>query len=186
MMMYRIALWLCLVAGLATAAPQDYRLNTARSTVGFTYGFGEVENEGRMPVKSAVMRIDLGNISASQIDVSLDASRARAGFFFATQAMKGPEVLDTAHFPTIRFTSTRITGNLRKARIVGNLTVRGITRPVTLSAALYRQRGTAPDDLDNLTVLLTGTISRSAFGADGFSAYVGDLIGLRIIARIEK
>ncbi|MDA3857739.1 MAG: hypothetical protein PF480_05785 [Roseovarius sp.] len=36
LMMYRIALLLCLIAGLATAAPQDYRLNTARSTVGFT------------------------------------------------------------------------------------------------------------------------------------------------------
>lgn len=185
-MMYRIALLLCLIAGLATAAPQTYRLNTARSTVGFTYGFGEAENKGQMPVKSATMQIDLRNVSASHIDVSLDADGARAGFFFATQAMKGPEVLDTAQFPTVRFTSTRITGTLRKARIIGNLTVRGVTRPVTLDAALYRQRGTDPEDLDNLTVLLNGSISRSAFGANGFSAYVGDKIGLRIIARIEK
>ncbi|MDA3857738.1 MAG: YceI family protein [Roseovarius sp.] len=139
-----------------------------------------------MPVKSATMRIDLRNVSASQIDVSLDASGAKAGFFFATQAMKGPEVLDTARFPTVRFTSTRITGSLLKATVVGDLTVRGVTRPVTLNAALYRQRGTDPVDLDNLTVLLTGTISRSAFGANGFSAKVGDKIGLRIIARIEK
>lgn len=185
-MMYRIALLLCLIAGLATAAPQDYRLNTARSTVGFTYGFGEVENKGEMPVQSATMRIDLKNILASQIDVNLDASGAKAGFFFATQAMKGPEVLDSANFPTIRFTSTKIFGSLRKATIVGDLTVRGVTRPVTLNAALYRQRGTEPDDLNSLTVILTGSISRSSFGADGFSKYVGDRIGLRIIARIEK
>ncbi|MDT8328568.1 MAG: YceI family protein [Roseovarius sp.] len=185
-MMYRIVFLLCLIAGLATAAPQTYRLNIAHSTVGFTYGFGETVNKGQMPVKSANMQIDLKNVSASNIDVNLDASGAKAGFFFATRAMKGPEVLDTARFPTIRFKSTRITGNLRKATVVGDLTVRGITRPVTLNAALYRQRGTDPDDLDNLTVLLTGAISRSAFGANGFSNYVGDRIGLRIIAQIEK
>lgn len=184
--MYRIALLLCLVAGFATAAPQPYSLNTTRSTVGFTYGFGEALKKGEMPVKSANMQIDLKNVSASHIDVDLDASGARAGFFFATRAMKGPEVLDTARFPTIRFKSTRITGSLLKATVMGDLTVRGITRPVTLNAALYRQRGTDPDDLDNLTVLLTGAISRSAFGASGFSNYVGDRIGLRIIARIEK
>ena len=184
--MYRIALLLRLIAGLATAAPQTYRLKIARSTVGFTYGFGETLKKGRMPVKSANMQINLKNVSASHNDVDLDASGATAGFFFATLAMKGPEVLDTAHFLTIRFKSTRITGSLLKATITGDLSVRGVTRPVTLNAALYRQRGTAPDDLDNLTVLLTGSISRSAFGANGFSNYVGDKIGLRIIARIEK
>ncbi|HSG53952.1 MAG TPA: hypothetical protein VLA45_00755, partial [Paracoccaceae bacterium] len=94
--MYRIALLLCLIAGLATAAPRPYSLNTARSTVGVTYVFGEALKKGEMPVKSASMQIDLKNVSASHIDVDLDARGARAGFFFATQAMKGPEVLDTA------------------------------------------------------------------------------------------
>ena len=64
--------------------------------------------------------------------------------------------------------------------------MRGITRAVTLDAGLYRQRGTQPGDRDNLTVLLTGSVSRSAFGATGYAGLVGDLIGIRIVARIAK
>jgi len=177
---------ICLAASLATAAPLPYRLDTTRSTVAFTYDLQGRTTEGRMPVKSADIRIDLHEIGRSTVSVTLDARRARAGFIFATRAMKGPDILDTARHPEIRFRSTRIRGSLSAATVTGDLTLRGITRPVTLAAGLYRQRGTAPDDLDQLTVLMTGRISRSAFGATGFAGMVGDAISLRIIARIGK
>lgn len=181
-----LALALCLLADAALAAPEAFRLDTARSSVGFTYQFMGGDRRGTMPVRSADMAIDLRDIGASRVDVTLDPSRARAGFVFATQAMTGPRVLDTARHPEITFRSTRITGTLQEAQVTGDLTVRGVTRAVTLDAGLYRQRGSDPADLDNLTVLLTGTIDRHAFGADGFPAYVGPMITLRIVARIEK
>ena len=185
-MLRRLALALCLIATQPAAAPEAYRLDAERSTVGFTYDFGQGDNRGTMPVKSADIRLDLRDVGASQVDVTLDATGARAGFFFATQAMKGPEVLDTPRFPVITFRSTEITGTLQAATVSGNLTVRDVTRPVTLQAGLYRQRGADPGDLDQLTVLLTGRINRHDFGASGFANYVGPMIGLRIIARIEK
>ncbi|SEM34078.1 Polyisoprenoid-binding protein YceI [Roseovarius azorensis] len=181
-----VALVLCLIATPPAAAPEAYRLDAESSTVGFTYDFGQGGNRGTMPVKSADIRLDLRDVGASQVDVTLDATGARAGFFFATQAMKGPEVLDTARFPEITFRSTAISGTLQAATVSGDLTVRGVTRPVTLQAGLYRLRGRDPASRDRLTVLLTGQIDRRDFGADGFANYVGDMIGLRIIAHIEK
>ncbi|MHA7849227.1 YceI family protein [Roseovarius sp.] len=179
---------LCAIAlpGAGHSAPQRYRLDTARSTVAFTYRIGDAVNTGQMPVKSADMRLDLDNVPASRVDVVLDAGQARAGFFLATQALRDANVLDTDTHPEIRFRSTRITGDLSGATITGDLTVRGITRAVTLDAGLYRQRGTQPGDRDNLTVLLTGSVSRSAFGATGYAGLVGDTIGIRIVARITK
>lgn len=64
----------------------------------------------------------------------------------------------------------------------------------SLCLALFLLTGTAmaapeasdPADLDRLTVLLTGAIDRREFGADGYPAYVGPGIALRIVARIEK
>ena len=179
-------LLLCLTPSFGLAAPEIYRLDAARSQVGFSYDLNNGEKTGKMPVKSAEIRIDLDDISKSQVSVTLNARGVRAGFILATQAMKSPEVLNTAQFPTIRFQSTRISGTLNEAKVSGDLTVRGITRPVTLVARLYRQRGTAGEDRDRLAILLTGEVSRSAFGASGFASYVGDKIGLRIIARIEK
>jgi len=185
-MIRSLALALCLIATQTTAAPEAYRLDTERSSVGFTYRLGQAETAGTMPVRAAEMWIDLRNLHASRVTVTLDASRARAGVFFATEAMRGPQVLDTARHPLITFRSTRITGTLRAATVKGQLTVRGTTRPVTLTAGLYRQRGAPADELDHLTVLLTGQIDRHDFGASGFADLVGPLIDLRIVARIAR
>lgn len=184
--MLRLSLLLCFCASLAHAALERYRLDTARSEVMFTYTFEGTEKTGKMPVKSAEIRINLDNIPNSQVSVTLDASAARAGFVFATEMMKGPEVLDTAHHPTIHFQSTSIQGDLSGATVTGNLTIRGVTRMVELEAELYRQRGTAEGDRDNLTVLLTGAVNRADYGAIGFPGFVGKRIGLRILARITR
>jgi len=170
----------------AFAAPEAYRLNAAQSIVGFTYKFQGNPTQGRMPVKAANMVLDLDNVPNSTVEVTLNASRAKAGFLFATQTMRGPEVLYTDQFPEIQFRSTTIRGDLRGADVTGNLTVRGVTRPVTLRAGLYRQSGTEAGDRSRLIVQLTGSISRAAFGADGFPGFVDDRIDLNIIARIEK
>lgn len=61
-----------------------------------------------------------------------------------------------------------------------------MTRPVTLIACLYRQRGTRADDLNPLTVLLSGEIDRHTLGASGSPGVVGLLFNLRIVLRIER
>lgn len=184
--MRALILILMLLAPSAHAGPVPYQLDRDRSTVAFTYQFGGNEMAGHMPVSSADMLIDLENIPASSIRVTLDATQARAGFVLATQAMKSASGLNTDEFPEIRFNSTGITGDLMGAVVTGDLTVRGVTRRVTLKAELYRQADTEVGDRNNLAILLTGNISRSAYGASGYRAYVGDTIHLRIIALISK
>lgn len=177
---------LCCLAGLAHAAPERYTLNTAQSQVGFTFTFEGQPKNGTMPVQAADMVLDLDNIANSKVDVTLNAAQAKAGFIFATQTMKGPQVLNTGAHPTIRFQSTSLSGDINGARVKGNLTVRGVTKPVTLQAKLYRQSGTDLGDRSKLSVLLTGQIDRNAFGAGGFPGYVGPVIELRILARITR
>lgn len=181
-----LALSLLLAALPAHAGPERYRLDAAQSRVAFAYIFSGAERTGQMPVAEANMLLDLDNLGASRVEVALDASNAQAGFAFATQAMRSPQVLDTANHPLIRFRSTSVTGNLARATVRGELTIRGVTRPVTLSAQLGRAPGTDPQQRDKLLVLLSGKVSRSAFGASGYPGYVADEIGIRITAFIEK
>ena len=181
-----IFILLCLMPTLLFAGPESYRLDAARSSVEFTYDFDGTLKTGQMPVTSADLLIDLDNVPASRVLVTLNANAARAGFIFATEAMKSRTVLDTRTHPEIHFRSTSITGDLRGALITGDLTIRGVTRPATLQARLFRQRGTEVTDRSNLLIELTGQVSRSGFGADGYATLVGDRIGLRIIARINK
>ena len=175
-----------LIASAAWAAPETYRLDTERSHVRFTYDLDGRPMTGSIPVTSAEMLIDLERLPTSRVSVTLDARQARAGFFLATEAMRGPGILDTARHPLIRFRSKPIRGSLRDATITGALSIRGVTRTVTLQAGLYRQQGTAPTTPDRLIVLITGEISRAAFGATGYPALVGDSIGLRIVAFIAR
>ena len=66
-----------------------------------------------------------------------------------------------------------------------DLTVRDVTRSVRLDAQLFRPPGTAPDDLRLLTIELSGSMSRSSFGATGYPELVSDTVGIDIRAVIR-
>ena len=181
-----VALWLA-VAGAGLAAPVAYRLDPERSRVGFAVRFGPDRITGEIPVRSADIRVDLRNAAGNRVEVVLDASRAQASFPFATQAMRGPKILDAGRFPTMTFRSTGIRLRSREsAEIAGELTLRGQTRPVTLSAQLFRQRGTEAGDLSRLLLRVRGRIRRSAWGATGWGDMVGDEIDLDMTIRMER
>lgn len=170
----------------AMAAPVDYTLDKTASDVGFIWFLGKDEVKGSMQVAEARMSLDFVNVANSKVDVSVDAAGARAGAAFADAAMKGPSVLWVDAHPLIRFVSRRVRPDGSGALIDGDLTVRGVTRPVTFAAKLFRPADRAAGDKSRLTIRLTGSVSRSAFGADGWSGIVGDEVKLSISAAIEQ
>ncbi|MEL6522963.1 MAG: YceI family protein, partial [Pseudomonadota bacterium] len=174
------------IASTAEAAPTEYRLDPAESVVGFTYDFQGRDVDGRMPVAKADLSIDFNNLSASRALVELDVRKAKAGFAFATTALRGPNVLNSNRHPRIRFVSTRFGRTSEGAWVDGEMTIRGVTRLVRLQARFFRTPEADLSDLSSLDVLLTGSVDRFSFGASGFPAYVGPNIDIRIKARIEK
>ncbi|MBE1283965.1 MAG: YceI family protein [Rhodobacteraceae bacterium] len=171
------------------AAPLRYVLQNADNSVGFAFTLSGIRQRGTMPVKSAEIEIDPANLARTRVTVVMDVARARTGLAFATQAMLGPEVLDAARFPTIRFRSTTVTlGRDQRlsngAQLAGDLTLRDVTLPIRLRAALYRPPGSAPDALEQLSVHLSGVIRRSEFGATGYADLVADAVELDIRAVI--
>lgn len=170
----------------AAAAPVAYVLEPEKSTVGFETDFGPDRITGRMPVASADLMLDFQAVTNSRIAVTLDVAHAEASFPFASQAMRGPKVLDAEAHPTITFRSNRVRADGDGALVDGDITIRGVTRPVTLAARLYRQQGTEAGDLSLLTVSLKGKVRRSDFGATGWSDMVGDEVRLDILARVAR
>lgn len=174
------------LAGPAHAAPARYTLDAARSLVRFETNFGPDIITGDMPVKAADLTLDFANVANCRVLVRLDVAHARASFPFAAQAMKGPKVLDSTGYPEILFKSTMVRRNGDGARVSGDMTIKGVTRPVTLDAAFYRQKGTAAGDLNHLSIRLTGLVRRSDYGAIGWSDMVSDEVRLDILARIDR
>lgn len=180
------ALLLLLSAATAQAAPADYVIEAALSSVGFATDFGANQITGRMPVSRADLTLDFDAVSNSHVAVTLDVAHAEANFPFASEAMKSANVLDAAAHPTITFVSTSVTKAGDGATVTGALTIRGVTRPATFAAEIYRQQGHAAGDRSHLTVRLTGAVQRSAFGATGWANMVGDEVRLDILARIAR
>lgn len=180
-----------LAAGPALAQPQKYALDSDASTVGFMFNLAGNDQRGSMPVKAADVIVDPDNLRASRVDVTLDVGNAQTNLFLATQAMIGPKVLDAARYPTIRFRSRSVRlgagGRISEgASLSGDLTIRDITRTIALDAQLYRAKGSAPDDLSELSIRLRGQLSRSAFGATGFPDLVHDNVTLDIRTVIRQ
>ncbi len=177
---------LCNFAGPAQATPVAYTLEADKSVVAFETDFGPDTITGQMPVASADLSLDFDKVANSQINVELDVSGAQASFPFAAQALKGPKVLDAGAHPRMIFHSTSVRARGKTADVAGKLTIRGVTRPVTLKAEIYRQAGFDEGDRSHLTIRLTGRVSRSDYGATGWADMVKDEVRIVITARIAR
>lgn len=180
-----LALVAFLMAFPAQAGIVAYKIDAARSTVAFETDFGPDLITGSMPIQQADLRLDFANVANCTVDVAVDVTGATASFPFASQALKGPKVLAAREHPRMTFVSTSVKGAGNVAEVTGNLTIRGITKAITLKARLFRPPGSMADDLDHLTVKLSGQVNRSDFGATGWSDMVGDEVRILITARID-
>jgi polyisoprenoid-binding protein YceI len=182
---FALALLALLASPPVAAAPIDYALDAAASTVAFETDFGPDLITGSIPLHSADLRLDFDNVANCTVAVALDVTGAKASFPFAAQALKGPKVLAAKEHPRMTFTSTSVKRRGEAADVTGNLTIRGVTKPVTLKVQIFRPQGSAVGDVSHLTVKLTGRVNRSDFGATGWSDMVGDEVRIIITARID-
>lgn len=169
-----------------SAASAQYLLDRDASTVGFSYTLNSRDANGRMPIRSANILLDVDRPRNSEVFTEVDVRKADAGVYFATEAMLSESVLNAQRYPTIQFRSVQIEGSVDKAVVNGRLTVRDVTRTIRLDAQVFRQRGTEDGDRRKLSILMTGEIDRRQYGADGFSDLVGPHIGLKILTRITQ
>lgn len=142
---------------------------------------------------SGTLQLDPANLGAARVEIALpitSLSVVSAGLreHMLRPAKEGgkPDFFGPTPAPA-RFVSTAVrpTGP-RQAEIAGNLTLNGVTRPITI-AAEFKGAGTNPMN-KQATVGFTGTasISRSEFGIDYAVPMIGDEVKLAISAAFEK
>jgi polyisoprenoid-binding protein YceI len=128
-----------------------------------------------------------GELEAATVEADIDATSLDTNVPVLNTMVKGPQMLDTDRYPQIRFVSTRFerTGEGR-GTLTGNLTIRGVTQPVSLDVTL---NGYAPNPLTKQPTLgfaATGHFSRAAFGLTTWYPAVGDEIDVRIQTEFEQ
>jgi polyisoprenoid-binding protein YceI len=142
---------------------------------------------------SGTLQFDPENPTAMQVDITVKVASLTTHYpdpaydFDAT--LTGPDFLDAAQFPEAHFTSTAIalTGETT-ADVTGDLTVHGITKPVTLQVSYNGGWGSMPLDTAGARIgfSVKGSFLRSDFGvgfgvpAPGTTMGVSDEVTLEI------
>lgn len=169
---------------LPAAGP--WAFDKAHTTIGFVVrhmvvskvrgSFGEFD--GRIHLAEDLAR--------SQVEVHIAAASITTGVADRDRHLTSPDFLDVVRYPTIDFVSTGITGSGSEWQVTGDLTIRGVTRPITLDAT-YHGLGRNPWGQEVAAFTVTGEIDREAYGMTWNQALEagGVLIGKTIKVEIE-
>jgi polyisoprenoid-binding protein YceI len=143
---------------------------------------------------TGTLTLDPKNPNAAKVDVTIPVSKLVTGSAGFTQHLLRPGKdggkpdFFGANPGDARFVSTSVVATGQRAKIIGNLSLNGVTRPVTLDARFYGA-GKAPAQMggkENVGFSATGTIKRSQFGLGLAVPMVGDDVKLEISAAFQK
>ncbi|MCR5874248.1 YceI family protein [Phenylobacterium sp. J426] len=167
-------------AGTYTLDPEHSKITWFVNHLGFsTYA-------GQFAGATGTLTLDPKAPAASKLDVTVKADDVGTLNAALDKHLKSADFLDTAKFPTATFKATRIVvKGANEADIHGDLTLRGVTKPIVI-AAEFNQAGVNPLD-KRYTVGFDGEakIRRSEFGIAYALPAVGDEVTLKIEAEFK-
>jgi polyisoprenoid-binding protein YceI len=136
----------------------------------FSQGTGTLEFDPADPVRSSVT-------------VTIPLSTLHTGVPDLDEDFRSTDFFDTARFPSATFKSTRVEkGSMKdKLKVTGNLSLHGVTKPVTLDVTLVKLGTNPRSSLPTVGFDALTTVKRSDFGLGKYVPQVGDEVEMRII-----
>jgi polyisoprenoid-binding protein YceI len=180
---------LALAAPLALAQTSTWIPDKAHSEVDFSILHMSLANvRGRLGNIGGQIVLNDADITKSTVSVTIDMTTVDTGVAPRDADLKSDHFFNVAQFPTTTFVSTGVAKNGTGLTVSGNLTLHGVTKPVTLS--VVGPTGPIPgmDHKPHSGFSATTTVSRSAFGiAPTYPAsVVGDEVKLTIDLDVAK
>lgn len=144
---------------------------------------GYSNNIGEFLEFDGSVTIDRDNPANSSVTVTIDATSLDSGFPARDQHVLNQDFLDVTNHPEITFTSTAVNPTSdTTADVTGDLTILGVTRPVTLDVTL---RGEGPNPFTGTPIMgftASAVIDRTDFGI----TYAPEpIVGHEVMIRIE-
>jgi len=114
---------------------------------------------------SGTVRYDPAELATTVIDVTIDAASIDTGFEFRDKNLRSAYYLDVQKFPTITFKSKRVeVGAEGRLKVIGDLTIKNVTREVVLDVDPISQPARAPDGRMHVGTQASTTVMRRDFG----------------------
>lgn len=158
-----------------------YAIDSAHTQASFTVDhFGFSPFSGQLGGVTGTLAIDPARPGDAKVDVTFDMNAISTTVPALTTHLKSADFFDVANHPTARFVSTSVSANGTSAKIHGNLTLRGVTRPVTLDAQFHGAGINPMSKKLNFGFQAATTIKRSDFGVSAVIPAVSDDVALAI------
>lgn len=157
---------LALLALPALAAAETWSIDADHSSVGFTVRHMMVSNvKGSFGTFSGTVEVDEKDSAGSKVSVTIDAASINTGVAKRDEHLRSADFFDTARYPTVTYVSKKVEKSGKdRLKVYGDLTLRGVTRPVVLDVegptAAYRD----PWGKTRRGASATATINRRDFG----------------------
>lgn len=176
-----IAVGFATISASVLAAPMTFEMDPSHTVARFEYNhFGYSNQIQRFDKTSGKVVLDRAAKKAS-VDVTIDAKSVNTGVPLLNEHIQGPDFFDTAKYPTITFKSTKVTFNGDKpATVEGNLTVKGITKPVTLTITSFQEMPHPMMKKEAIGANAIAKVKRSEFNMGKYTPNVSDDITLSI------
>ena len=182
--MKRIALVaaLSLFAASAFAAPVTYKLDPNHTNVIAQWShFGFSNPSAHFGKVDGTLVYDADNVPASSVQVTLPLSGLQAFVPDFNEHLASADFFDVAKFPAATFKSTKVeAAGEGKLKVTGDLTLKGVTKPVVLDVALNKSGVQPMAKREAIGFDATATIKRSDFGLGMYAPNVSDEVKLRI------
>lgn len=164
-----------------------WTVDPAHAEIGFAVRHLMISTvRGRFGAVSGTVTVDEQNPHNSKVDVTVDIGSIDTRQEMRDNHLRSADFFDVEKYPTMHFVSKRIEGDLKgEFRVLGELTIRGITRDVTLNATL-EGRTKDPWGNERAGFSASGKINRHDFGLNWNQALetggvmVGDEVKLTI------
>ena len=183
-----LALAAALAATPALAEAEKYVLDSSHSQIVFSYShLGFSTSYGMFSGFEGEIAFDQANPAASSVSVAFPVRSMLTGWQARFDHFMSPDFLDAAEDEMVSFTSTAIevTGE-KTAKITGDLTLNGVTKPVVLDAVL-NQAGEHPMEKKPWAGFsATATVLRSEFNLGAYAPYISDEVALEISIEAMK
>jgi polyisoprenoid-binding protein YceI len=170
-------------AGTYKLDPKHGKITWSVKHLGFSTYYGQFVNV------AADLTIDPANPSAGTLTATVPIADIAPNNDALKAHLQTPDFFDAAQFPTATFKATSITlhkDDASEADVVGDLTIRGVTRPVTLDVQ-FNQAGPAMGGGYKIGFDGETTIKRSDFGVSyGLGVALGDDVELHIEGEFLK
>ena len=169
------------LAAAAQAAPLTYNVDGSHTFPRFSYShFGYSTQLSRFDKTTGSVVFD-AEAKTGSVDIVIDMKSVDTGFADFNGHIQGEDFLDTAKFPQATFKSTQVVFEGDKPKTIeGNLTIKGVTKPVTLTVTSFQAMPHPMMKKPALGANAFTVIKRTEFNAGKYAPYVGDEVRIDI------